>query len=142
VKRVINRDMLYGLPHIMCSYRGKSVNSHRLDEDAVCVCCGRPATNAHHWPPKGTAPVRHRAGFELKPALFAVCGSGTTGCHDGFHGGARYDAWWEWDEDGAEDRWEDGSLLQILPPHSPGLYQLGHWVILDKRTGFEIKYHG
>ena len=76
---IYNRDLLYGLPHIDCRYRNSSVNSNELIEDATCICCGRMATNANHYPPKGTAPVRHRNGYELKPALFAVCGSGTTG---------------------------------------------------------------
>lgn len=134
---IINREMLYGLPHIGCHYEGKSVNSHKLDEDAVCVCCGKIATNAHHYPPKGTAPVRHRNGYELKPPLFAVCGSGTTGCHDGWHGGARYEAWWRWDRHEYELQWEDGTLLDRHGPHSPALYYYGCWVIYDKKMDYE-----
>lgn len=133
---VVNRDMLYGLPHIDCKYTGKSVNSNRLIDDAMCVCCGKMATNAHHYPPKGTAPTRHRNGYELRPALFAVCGSGTTGCHDGWHGGARYEAWWQWDEPEYECQWEDGKLLDRHGPHSPALYYYGCWVIHDKRLNY------
>lgn len=136
----MRRDMLYGLPHIGCHYSGKSVNSNRLDEGAACICCGRMATNAHHYPPKGTAPVRHRDGYELRPALFAVCGSGTTGCHDGWHGGARYEARWEFDSPEYEERWEDGSLLMEYGPHSPELYGYGRWVIRDRKLGLEWEY--
>lgn len=130
-----NRELFYGLPHIDCHYRGKSVNSHELDDGAMCVCCGLPATNAHHFPPKGTAPVRHRNGYLLKPALFAVCGTGTTGCHDGWHGGARYTARWLWDSAAYEEAWESGRLLRGLGPHSPELYNFGCWEIQDKKLG-------
>lgn len=132
---IYNRELLYGLPHIDCRYTGKSVNSNKLDEDAACVCCGLPATNAHHYPPKGTAPVRHRNGYELKPALFAVCGSGTIGCHNDWHGGARFEAWWRWDRYEYEEQWADGTLLDRHGPHSPALYYYGCWVIHDKKLG-------
>lgn len=131
----INREMLYGLPHLDCRYTGESVNSHKLNDDAMCVCCGLPATNAHHYPPKGTAPTRKRHGFILKPALFAVCGSGTLGCHNDWHGGARYVADWGWDEPQFKDQWESGELLERYGPHSMELYKLGCWTIYDKRTG-------
>ena len=135
---IVNRDLLYGLPHIGCHYQNSSVNSNRLDDDAVCVCCGRLATNAHHYPPKGTAPVRHRNGLSLilRPALFAVCGSGTTGCHNGWHGGARFEAWWTWDNPFAEKFWEDGTLLKLYQPHDARLYELGCWTIRDKKLGY------
>lgn len=133
---MIDRDMLYGLPHVDCYYKNDSVNSNRLIEGAVCMCCGRFATNAHHYPPKGTAPVRHRNGLTLRPALFAVCGSGTTGCHDGWHGGARYEAWWEWDTEDYKRQWEDGTLLKEYGAHNPKLYNFGCWVIHDKKSSY------
>lgn len=132
-KIYFNRDLLYGLPHIGCKYENKSVNSNRLLDDAKCVCCGLPATNAHHYPPKGTAPTRKRNGHVLKPALFAVCGSGTLGCHNDWHGGARYTAFWRWDRHEYEKQWEDGTLLEIHGAHSPALYYYGCWVIQDKK---------
>lgn len=141
-KSAYNRDLLYGLPHIRCHYKGKSVNSHTLNDDAECICCGRTATNAHHYPPKGTAPVRHRNGFELKPPLFAVCGSGTTGCHNEWHGGARYEAWWAWDDADYEREWESGALLLKYGAHSPKLYKHGRWMIHDKQTGIVFTYGG
>lgn len=134
---VTNRELYYGLPHIDCYYRNDSVNSNRLVAGATCVCCGRFATNAHHYPPKGTAPVRHRNGFTLRPALFAVCGSGTTGCHDGWHGGARYTAEWKWDSDELAEAWESGELLEEYGEHSNMLYNHGCWVIHDKKLGME-----
>lgn len=133
--------MLYGLPHIGCRYTNSSVNSNKLNEDATCVCCGLPATNAHHYPPKGTAPVRHRCGFELRPALFAVCGSGTLGCHNDWHGGARYEAWWRWDRFEYEQQWQNGELLRKYGAHNPELYYYGCWVIHDKKidTYWEVR---
>lgn len=134
---MINRELFYGLPHIRCHYAGKSVNSNRLDPEAMCVCCGRPAHGSHHFPPKGTCPIRHREGMVLRPALFAVCGSGTTGCHGGWHGGARYTAYWKWDSPEYENQWRDGTLLRRYGEHSPELYLYGCWVIVDKRMGCE-----
>lgn len=123
----------YGKPHFLCSYTGKGVNSHRLFEGATCMCCGRMATNAHHWPPKKN-PTFTLDGLALKPALFALCGSGTTGCHDGWHGGARYKALWRWDCDGYAYEWWEGDMFD-LPPHDQGLYNYGCWEVYDLSDG-------
>lgn len=133
---ITNRDYLYGLPHIQCHYENESVNSNKLNEGAWCMCCGKPATNAHHYPPKGTAPVRHRNGYTLKPALFAVCGSGTTGCHNDWHGGARFTANWEFYSEEEKELWEDGTYLDLYGPHSDEMYNHGYWVITDKKAGW------
>ncbi len=125
----------YGKPHVGAFYANSSVNSHKLQWDAVCTICGRPATNAHHQPPKSRGIVftmrTPMGAFVLKPALIAVCGSGTTGCHGLIHQGLIRISW-EWDED--EALWWDGQLLRELEPHSNQLYNYGHWLI-ETRQG-------
>lgn len=134
----------YGKPHIRCHYQNNSVRSHRRDENAACACCGRFATNAHHNPPlsKGEAFTLQTPNgtWKLKPSLIAVCGSGTTGCHDGFHGGARYKIEWVWLSEEYADMWWSGELLAIYAPHSKELYFFGYWRITDKLRGrsFEV----
>ncbi len=127
----VERAQLYGMPHIGARYRGADANTHRLDEGAVCSVCGRPASNAHHEPPKGTCPyfaLQTEWGmFMLKPALIALCGSGTTGCHGGRHQGL-VTFRWEWFEDSSAEAWWSGWLLSHgYEPHDPRLYELGQW---------------
>ncbi len=133
----------YGKPNINAHYAADIVKSNRLDDGALCACCGRMATNSHHCPPlsKGrTFVLRTDWGIHiLKPALIAVCGSGTTGCHDGFHGGARFKARWHWDSDEIAEAWWSGELLKGMYPHSKRLYGLGCWLIEDRRTGDVIE---
>ena len=137
----------YGKPHYLCDYtvkrfngwdkadRQRAVNSSQMFHGARCMVCGRPATNAHHWPPKGTAPTFDKGGIVLRPALFAVCGSGTTGCHNGFHGAARYRALWRWDTDYLAKEWWEGDLLMEVGEHSNELYGLGCWELYDIENG-------
>lgn len=128
----------YGKPHIGCFYRNNSVKSHTRNDDARCVICGRQATNAHHQPPlsKGGFLLH---GYELRPSLIALCGSGTTGCHNDFHGGSRYEIRWVWESDKFAQMWWEGDLFEKgVRPHDKQLYLLGHWEITDKRTGERI----
>ena len=127
----------YGKPHFLCTYTGKSVNATKMFDGATCMCCGKLATNAHHWPPKGTAPTFtwHQDGRKLRPALFAVCGTGTMGCHDGWHGGARFRALWRWDSDEYARDWWEGDMLEKLGEHSNALYRYGCWELYDFRDG-------
>ena len=136
----------YGKPHIGCHYRVveynherkatlRAAHSHKLNEGALCICCGRPATNAHHYPPLGTAISFTHQRERLRPALFAVCGSGTTGCHNGWHGGARFKALWRWDSDEFAREWWEGSLLKDEGAHSPSLYLFGCWELYDMEQG-------
>lgn len=131
------RDSEYGMPHIHAFYSGKGVNTHRLEDTALCAVCGRRATNAHHCPPKGSVGTIWLNGHVLRPALIAVCGSGTTGCHDGFHGGAWLSCRWEWDSKESMESWWAGELLQEYCPHDLRLYGLGRHVLSDKRSGTE-----
>lgn len=123
----------YGMPHIGCSYRTSYVNSHQCEEGARCAVCGRLASNSHHEPPKGTSSVwtmkTVHGTFALKPALIALCGSGTTGCHGDRHNG-RVRFQWVWDDEAMEALWFNGFLLSHgVPPHSPKPYQWGHWEV-------------
>lgn len=144
---MIERDQLYGLslptaerygkPHWMAHYMSgnptaRSVDRYVMEEDATCIVCGKRATNVHHEPPKGKArtfPLATDRGlWVLRPALLAVCGSGTTGCHGDIHT-HRIGVEWVWDEPGIEEAWWDGSLLESSEPHSPILYEVGFWRI-------------
>lgn len=136
---------LYGKPHVSARYRSGSIRSHAMEPGARCAVCRRPATNVHHAPPvsKGTFRLVTPAGsWELKPALLALCGSGTTGCHDGFHGGGRYRLAWEWGSDDDARAWWDGSILNSLEPHDPAIYGHGRWKILDRLTGGTYEHRG
>lgn len=139
----VQRAELFGKPGWMARYEGASATSHRACEGAVCVCCGRPASNVHHVSPLGRGrsfTLDSQVGsWDLKPALFAVCGTGTTGCHNGFHGGARYKAEWVWDTDRDAEEWWSGRLLLTVGPHSPLLYLYGGWRITDAATGRETQ---
>lgn len=129
----------YGMPHLGCFYSNSRIDSHRRHDGAPCAVCGKIASNAHHDPPRrhGLFVMETPMGaFVLRPALIAVCGSGTTGCHNGFHGGARYEARWEWLTDEAARKWWSGWFLSHgYEPHDPRLYQFGCWLITDFKTG-------
>lgn len=128
----------FGMPHIGCEYRGSGVNTLRIEEGARCAICGRRATNAHHEPPKGMGgrnssfTLRTSRGlFTLKPAGFALCGSGTTGCHYDRHRGLWLPEWF-WDNSLVKESWWSGYLLSRgIKPHSPELYEYGCWKFLD-----------
>ena len=134
----------YGKPHIGAFYSGSGVKSHKREEGAICAVCGRPATNAHHNPQLSKGDIflliTKWGRFALKPALIAVCGSGTTGCHNGFHGGARFKARWVWDSDEYAEMWWEGEFLKRMRPHSKELYLYGKWVIEDRVTGAVIEH--
>ena len=136
----------YGKPHLGCRYRVsefayerkavlRAAHTHERLEDARCICCGKMATNAHHYPPLGTACTFNHRGTLLRPALFAVCGSGTTGCHDGWHGGARFKALWKWDSEQFAQDWWEGDMLADLGAHSPELFLFGCWELYDMEQG-------
>lgn len=70
---------LYGKPHIGAHYEGKSVKSHKKDDDSTCLICSKTVQSVHHAPPlskghKFTLKTPNGV-FELKPSLFALCGA-------------------------------------------------------------------
>lgn len=121
----------FGMPNIGAHYIGGGVRSTRLDEDALCAFCRRPAANAHHVPNVGMG-GRNKGftlhGHWLRPALIALCGSGTTGCHGECHGGLMRIEW-AWDSDEYAEAWWSGELLYRYGPANPKLYELGGWEI-------------
>lgn len=139
----IEKAERYGKPSCGAYYRTGSVKSHApLSRYQRCVVCGRPCTNVHHEPPlrwgqglrfvdpNGIPYMSGDQPIVLRPALFALCGSGTTGCHNGFHGGARYFPRWVWDSNQYGHDWWNGLMLDIIG--QPTLYEYGHWEITDK----------
>ena len=129
---------LMGKPSIGAHYEREDYASHKLDEGARCVICGRKATDAHHVVPRSTLRsfiVETPLGqFVTLSPLFALCRE----CHDGFHAQSRYRVRWEWKERRYADEWADGhTLAHICPPGSIFLLQEGRYVIKDRRTGRE-----
>lgn len=134
---------LYGMPHVGAAYTGGDRYERTSDR---CAVCGRSATNVHHvahrkWgrtfrlsTPNGT--------WILRSPLFALCGSGTTGCHDGFHGGAWLRARWVWDSDEYEAAWWSGELLSRFGAHDPALYAYGRWEVENTRLGIRLSHRG
>lgn len=124
----------FGMPHVSAYYRNGNVNSNAFEHDAACAVCGGMATNSHHEPPKGAASTftlfTRWGAFPLRPALIAVCGSGTTGCHGERHSG-KLRFRWVWDDEEAEVLWWDGYLLAHgYQPHDERLWAFGHWEIM------------
>lgn len=136
------RAELYGKPHLGARYtHGKAY------EPLVpyCCVCGRRAGSVHHVAHRSLGGtfrlVTPRGTWDLRSPLFCLCGSGTTGCHGKFHGGARLRAEWAWRSTAYEEMWWSGELLQAYGPHSPGLYEYGYWLVTD-RDGHEMIREG
>ncbi len=135
---------LYGLPHLGARYH-KGMGARRYCRTATCcVVCGRPATNCHHVVPLSVGHtfemVTPNGTFELHSPLFALCGSGTDGCHNGFHGGATLKARWVWDSEKYERAWWSGELLARFGAHSKALFAYGRWEIENTRLGITLSY--
>lgn len=145
-----DKATLYGLPHIGARYAHGGSKRSRLSAKRYertqgwCCICGRPSESCHH-----VVPLSSGAAFELRTTngsfllrspLFAVCGSGTSGCHNGFHGGAWLKARWVWDSPEYEEAWCSGELLSSLAPHHPALYCYGQWEIENTKTGLAIAH--
>ncbi len=136
----LEKAELYGKPSVGARYTGG--NSYERTTER-CIICGKPAQSCHHVIPRSRGMrfqlVTPNRVWLLKSPLFALCGSGTTGCHDGFHGGSRFRAKWVWDEEQYERWWWDGILLEKFGPQSTDLYGFGEWQIENKNTGRIIR---
>lgn len=126
------RAKCYGAPNWDARYT--SGTAYRLVPGARCMVCGRPATNAHHEPPKGMSGVREwelltpKGPRLLRPALIALCGSGTTGCHGARHRGeVRF--YWDWDSEENEEAWWSGTIPEHHDMNDACLYTWGHWTV-------------
>lgn len=133
----------FGKPCVGAYYAGMGVRDNRLDEDARCLICGARATNSHHEPPLGLGCRNSRlfvAGHRLRPALIALCGSGTTGCHGKVHRGI-YRIAWRWDSDDDARDWWQGRMPGESYDYcgSKTLYWHGQWVVTS--GGETIKTH-
>lgn len=139
---------LYGMPHIGAHYTQEGMKYRRDGRrnyeptQTYCCICGKTLhrPNCHHVVPISYGEVFELQGKPLRSPLFAVCGSGTRGCHNGFHGGHYLKARWEWDTEEYERQWWSGELFNELEPNSPLLYHYGQWVISDTKRGRTIKF--
>lgn len=147
----LSRDkaMLYGLPHIGARYkhdgtkwRRDGARKYERTQD-WCAVCGRRSTNCHHVVPISNGQVFEletpNGSFPLRSPLFAVCGSGTMGCHGMLHSGT-LKARWIWDLPEYEEAWESGELLRRFAPHHTALYCYGQWEIENTKTGLVIAH--
>lgn len=137
---------LYGMPHIGARYRSDNINDTGLTErPATCAACGKVAMtmNRHHEPPKSKGRsfllCTPMGQFVLKPALIALCGSGTTGCHGMRHSGL-LSVRWEWDRDENAERWWNGHWLSHgYTPNSRNLFELGRYVLSGPGVEWEVR---
>lgn len=133
-----DRLACYGMPHVMAHYTGGGVNDYAKDEGAVCMFCGRVATDAHHLPPKSTAHTILLRNHVLRPALVALCRE----CHEAMHAGM-IEMTWAWDSDDARSRWESGEWLDHgVAPHDSWLYSAGRWSAFDWRNARTVRWRG
>ena len=134
---------LYGMPHINARYERDDTDSNRLMAGAWCACCGKPANNSHHEPPRSKGRcfllVTDWGRFVLKPALIALCGSGTIGCHGARHNG-RLRIRWEWDSDENAEKWWSGYwLAHGYMPNSRRLFELGRYAFSMGGREWEVR---
>lgn len=134
---------LYGMPHLGAYYERDDTDSHKRDVNARCAVCGQRASNAHHEPPRSKGRIflldTEWGQFVLKPALFALCGTGTTGCHGKRHE-RRWTVRWEWDSDESAEKWWSGYwLAHGYHPHSKRLFELGRYVFSDGSDEWEVR---
>lgn len=116
----------FGKPHVNAQYVGYGVNRYVMEKDAICPICGRRAVNVHHQPPKGRGRFIRIGSHILRPSLFGLCGSGTTGCHGRIHSG-KLKVSWCWLDDDFSQAWWEGKLFSRLKPHDQKLYDYGYW---------------
>lgn len=152
----VSRDkaLCYGMPHIGARYTRDDVRAYEPVDDYVpCAACGRPASSIHHEPPRSASSCtdgkRKRPGslllrtemgqFVLKPALIALCGTGTTGCHGKRHDG-RLKIHWEFYEEADAEKWLSGWYLSRpdWSPHSERLYEIGRWIFEEGGKTWEF----
>lgn len=134
---------LFGKPHIGAHYTADDVTKYAHDFES-CPICGNRVASVHHVASRGlrSFALKTPLGIHiLKPALFALCGTGTTGCHGKFHD-KKLQAAWVWKEQRFEDAWWNGQILAHIPPHSHELFEYGFWRISNKKTGEVINFLG
>ena len=135
------RAELYGKPHPGARYtHGKPTRRFRHDAASAAGVPEACTTWRTGLGARRSAWSR-RAALDLRSPLFCLCGSGTTGCHDKFHGGARLKAEWAWRHPVYEEATVDGPAVAGLRAAQPRLYEYGYWLITD-RDGNEMIREG
>lgn len=127
-----------GKPGFGAQYTSKSGLARYARTAMCCTICGREAISTHHQPYRQTFEMVTPNGiWTLRPALIALCGTGTMGCHgDVEHNRIRIR--WKWFTEEAETRWWNGELLAEYGPESVQLYRYGCWDIeLEDGTHLE-----
>lgn len=126
------------LPRGWSHQKAVNMGMPHLLEDR-CIICGAELDCAphskHHVTPKGAGckqmTLRSKETgreYRLESSLVSVCGTGTTGCHNGLHGGAEFRMSWVWESDLLEKMWFDGVFLdEDYKPHDPRLWTMGHY---------------
>ena len=122
------RAACYGKPHIFAHYSADDVRRYEHDDEVCPICHKRLIENTHHQPDRHSFNLKTDWGiFVLKPALFGLCGSGTTGCH-GLIEANIIKVRWVWDSDEFKDAWWNGfTLSHGFKPHDRRLYTQGAW---------------
>lgn len=135
-----DRASLCGMPHLGAAYLADDVRKYARTASVCQLCRRKRAANTHHSPDRRSFDLRTAYGiFVLKPALFALCGSGTTGCH-GLIEANRIEVRWEWDTQEFADLWWDGwTLSHGTPPHSPKLFEQGCYVFSSGSSEWEVR---
>lgn len=131
----------FGKPHLGAQYTGPDSLTKYARTGQHCIVCGRTPISTHHQPYRQTFTLVAANGVEwkLRPALFAVCGTGTTGCHGAIEHN-RVKIRWEWDSLEAAAKWWSGELLEAYGPHSVQLYKFGCWAITrEDGTVFRLR---
>lgn len=122
----------YGKPHLGAQYTGPKVTTYARN-GWLCAVCMREAINTHHQPDRHVFALMADNGkvWQLRPALFALCGSGTFGCHGAIEHN-RLKVRWQWDSPEYGAAWWSGELLEQWGPHHPALYGYGGWVFTEE----------
>lgn len=133
---VVKAD-LYGKPHLGARYTAKTGVTDYVRESDYCVICGKPASNVHHVPNRGAHIIEKDGEAALmRPPLFALCGSGTTGCHGKVHN-HEISITWKWDDHEDRERWLNGEL--DYPSNDPRLFERGCWQVITERETVFIR---
>lgn len=151
---------LYGLPHLGAEYvtgwsHGR--RNYRRIAEVCCLCDRQRSTNTHHVVGFGLGGHQDNTvivvdtkfceeydrvpylldtkigSFVLYTPLFAVCGSGTTGCHGKLEDGVGdHIVEWVWYDEVCKELWEKGWMLSHgYAPHDERLFEFGYYRIKD-----------
>ncbi len=126
----------------------KALNMGMPDvKDDSCIICGKFLAgiphSQHHMTPKGMGGANkimtiksassHKT-YKMDSSKISLCGSGTTGCHNDFHGGARLRITWEWASRPLMRMWFDGLFLDSgFIAHDKRLWEMGCYAVYERQ---------